>query len=737
VAAKQPGATLAITDGNQRRAIAFGTIQDDVSYLLGAGQRPEGLNPSTPLVYGSLGPTDAQTVAAPIGVASVSATSYGSSPLHPEPLQGPAAAFDDNRSTAWVATGVDNSIYQSLSVTFDKPEYVTRIAITPLNDSPDRPSIENVDIKTDQGLVHRFVPRTNAPVWLTVAPGETRHLKIVIRMVRRPRKRQDPPLGAGITQVTIPGVTFQPAMRLPTVELATFSQPGRKPPVVSVSDPVANPNLDFTGPTSSTPPITRIVDLPSRLNATSTGTVVPNPGADLTAVVNEAEAPMDLQVHAVASSSLRDLPKFGAENLVVRSATPWIAGMNDGRPSVTLRWSGVRSVSSLVFGLTSLASRPTRLLITSTVGSRTVAVPRTGGTISFAPLVTDSLTIHVVSVAVKRGIVPTGSRTAGFPRPKPVVLPVGLASVTVPAVGGQQPVPPVDPATSVAIPCGDGPTVDIDGASHPTEVSGTLGNLVDLQPMAFHLCPSSTELAAGRHTLSFPSSSAFRVTGLLLQPSGSAARSGHATPVRTLHVTSWAPASRSVVVGAGPTTFLQVAQNINRGWTATLYGRTLTPVTLDGWQQGWVIPAGASGTIIMTFGPDRTFRAALALGALFLLVLLVLALVGGEGTASEPVGRRRRIPQWLVVVGAAVVVSGVGGALALVLLPLVLVGRRWGTRWLAAMSGAAFALAGLIVAVDPNTVVDYSSGAFGAPAQILSVVALCAVLAVVVVEEAR
>ena len=56
-----------ITDGNQRRAIAFGKVDDNVSYLFGAGQTTYHF---PPLTYGSLGATNAQTVAAPIGAAS-------------------------------------------------------------------------------------------------------------------------------------------------------------------------------------------------------------------------------------------------------------------------------------------------------------------------------------------------------------------------------------------------------------------------------------------------------------------------------------------------------------------------------------------------------------------------------------------------------------------------------------------------------------------------------------------
>ena len=102
-AASNAGANWVITDGNQRRAVAFGKVEDNLSYLLGASQL---LYRFPPLTYGTLGAADAQTVAAPIGAAQVAASSYGSSTLQLEPSEGPSSAFDGNPSTAWVASSI-------------------------------------------------------------------------------------------------------------------------------------------------------------------------------------------------------------------------------------------------------------------------------------------------------------------------------------------------------------------------------------------------------------------------------------------------------------------------------------------------------------------------------------------------------------------------------------------------------------------------------------------------------
>jgi arabinofuranan 3-O-arabinosyltransferase len=52
----------------------------------------------------------------------------------------------------------------------------------------------------------------------------------------------------------------------------------------------------------------------------------------------------------------------------------------------------------------------------------------------------------------------------------------------------------------------------------------------------------------------------------------------------------------------------------------------LTPVAVNGWQQGWVVPAGDPGTITLTFASNSLYRAGLAVGLALLPLLAMLAL---------------------------------------------------------------------------------------------------------------
>ena len=730
-AASSADATWAITDGNQRRAVSFGRVSDNVSYLLGSGQV---LYRFPPLSYGSLGAADAQTVAAPAGVDYVAAASYGSTTLQPDPSEGPASAFDGNASTAWVASSIRGSVNQWVSITFDRAVPMTSIAITPLDNSAHRPSIEWVTITTDRGSVRRYIPESNSPVNVSVAPGKTLHLRITIDATRPNSKPAHPPQGAGITNVAIPGFTFQPAMQVPSDELAAFSGPARAAPVLSFNDPVTNPNLNFAGPIATVEPIARKFILPKAMSATISGTAVPTPSESLQQLLTRLVSTPHQAVQITASSWLRALPRFRPDNLLEKSSTPWIAGMNDPSPSLTLRWSGNRSVNSISLGLSREASRPTEVVVSSPAGTRTAVVPKGGGVVSFAPMTTDTLTVRFPKVATRVSAIPTEPQIVGLPGPLRIRLPVGLSSLGVPALETRAS-PSPSMSMPVALACGAGPIVKVDDTSLPTEVTGTLGNLINLQPLSIRACTSPmTTLTAGHHVISFPAGSAFRVTSLLVGQTGS---SSTQTSARGVRVTSWTPGKRTLRIETGPATYVQVAQNFNSGWVATLDGRTLKAVSLSGWEQGWIVPAGGSGVITMTFEPDQTYRAALLIGCLFLIALFVLALARGDRSRSQPIGPREKLPPIVLGLAAAVGVFCIGGILVVLLVPLVAITYRWGSSVTAAIAGLSFSLGGVIVAIHPDAVAALASRSIGAPVEICAVTALCAAVSSVIVEERR
>jgi arabinofuranan 3-O-arabinosyltransferase len=180
-----------------------------------------------------------------------------------------------------------------------------------------------------------------------------------------------------------------------------------------------------------------------------------------------------------------------------------------------------------------------------------------------------------------------------------------------------------------------------------------------------------------------------------------------------------------------------VAQNYNSGWTATLRGRTLKPVRLDGWQQGYLIPAGSAGVVKMGMAPDRPFRLALALGAALLVALLALTLFPARQRRADSGAPREMSPRWVPFTGALVILAVLSGPLALVVVPLLFLARRWGRSVLAVTAFVAFMVAGVAAAWDPAHSGSQGAGAFSGTAQVASVVALAAVLCTLILDGKR
>jgi arabinofuranan 3-O-arabinosyltransferase len=373
-------------------------------------------------------------------------------------------------------------------------------------------------------------------------------------------------------------------------------------------------------------------------------------------------------------------------------------------------------------------------------------------------MTTDTLTVQFVKVARRIGHVPAnGTR---------FVLPVGVARLRIPAIGPVTATPAADRAFD--LPCGSGPSVRLDGHVLPTQVEGTLSELENLQPMGLAVCNGPTAIAQGGHVLQAGRlNGAFKVTMLQALPATAPAAATTATATTTATpaaaatttaataattvtasapastpagrstriIGSWGAASRTIAVGPGAESYLAVAQNYNTGWKAVLNGRSLTPIRIDGWQQAWVVPAGAGGTVVMTYPADSWYRMALLIGAFFVAALAAFALVrrGRRGQPAAP--ERKPLPRILVAAGCFVVLAIVSGPLALGFIPLVYAGRRWGRRTLAAIAGCAFLVAGAAVAAIPGAEPPRGVGAFGWPAQLFTAIALGALLASLLLPE--
>lgn len=212
----------------------------------------------------------------------------------------------------------------------------------------------------------------------------------------------------------------------------------------------------------------------------------------------------------------------------------------------------------------------------------------------------------------------------------------------------------------VTIPAGEDRAVDLpersvltfdglSGAAPAPEV--TLGDAATAPATVRVTCAGPLSLGTGsqRRTFSVTMTRTEVMAGRLVQADPCPRSESPLTAAGTLVMTGTPTASIEAVVlrrlgsDQGPgaqgeePALLQTASSENDGWVArTPEGHELTPVTIDGWRQGFVLGGADPSSVSVTFSPGVTYRASLMAGAA-LLGLLSLSAVG-----LSLVRRRRR-----------------------------------------------------------------------------------------------
>ena len=168
----------------------------------------------------------------------------------------------------------------------------------------------------------------------------------------------------------------------------------------------------------------------------------------------------------------------------------------------------------------------------------------------------------------------------------------------------------------------------------------------------------------------------------------------------------------------------------------------MKPLAVNGWQQGWVVPPGTSGTITLTFAPNALYRAGLAGGLALLPLLALLAWWPQRRRPEESAARPWAPGPW-----AAVALLIAGGLIAGVVGVLVF-GAALGLRWVLRnrprrrdaaaiwLSAGGLILAGSALSRHPWRSVDGYAG-HSAVVQLLALVSLAALAASTVVRAAE
>jgi arabinofuranan 3-O-arabinosyltransferase len=593
----QPAAVSVVTDSLRRRARNFGVVRGSYSPTLTATQPADTFEATDD--YIEPGWDKYLTVARYTGIADVTASSSASGvaaiPAQWASALQPYAAVDGNPSTMWESGSWAGPVGQWIQLNLDAPLDPGVISASFYTGTALGPLVTQVHVTTAAGEATDPVAMTSDPQLLRVPPGRTGWLRITVTGLA---SRPVPAIGAqvGIYEIYVPGVRAARTIVAPSV-------PGPDPAavVLAKAEPqpagcmltslrwVCSPQLEVPTEEQEGFDHTFTENFPERAVVSGSAILTDTPLADKFVRLSPR------QPHVTASSTYTGDPQDQALSAFDGDPdTAWVASPSDPRPTLRIDWGYQRTVSGLTLRRPPGASGQLQLLITGSGGQLRGALAGANGVVRFAPMRTTSLTLAFVASQA----------------------PVEISDVDIPGVFHFS-----TPRGTFRLRCGLGPYLTLNGAVVPTSVTGSYASLLTEQPVRFTACAPVT-LAAGSNRLVEPATDAFSIQELAV--GGQSALSPAVPAPVPADIVSWSASARTFRVSAPARSYLAVNENFNSGWQAVVNGRTLAPVRLDGWKQAWILPAGTSGLVHVTFGPQRVFRAAVT-GGLATLGLVVLA----------------------------------------------------------------------------------------------------------------
>ncbi|MFJ8824706.1 alpha-(1-_3)-arabinofuranosyltransferase family protein [Streptomyces sp. NPDC102467] len=697
-------------DGLRRADTRFGLVNTNTSHpytpternspdaAQNAGEQPKQILPTRGIAH--------QTTARIEGARSVSASSSGNWLLH-LPQFDPVNAFDGDPSTAWTEGAPDSADGEWLRIDFSRPTRIpATLQVTPLPQEDVRAAPTRIRIETNRGSTTAELQPDGTRQRVKAPRGTASWLRVTILDTQAFRPSLT---GAGFSDISIPGVRATRVLRLPADSAQADQFTFRRA--------TGDGALTLT---DTEPALRRTFTTTDASRFTFEATATPAPTAALDKLLYAVAPDQQRKITATADSTARLGTDVSARNLTDGDlTTAWVAG---DKPTIHLRWPDKQPVSTLVLAAAGgFSTRPEKIEISSPDGAAVTNVDD-NGVARFDPITTDRLDITITGTAPLTVHNPVADEN--------LQLPVGLTEAYIPTLDEYRVRQPT-PQRQFSLPCGKGPPVTIDGTRHRTSAKGTVADLTARRPITLTLCDPLT-LPAGPHTLSTETGtetdagSPLAVTRVTLTRSGTATEA--APTSRELTIRDWLGDRREVRVGVGAATYLTTYENANDGWQATLNGRKLTALRLDGWQQAWLIPGGAAGTVELSYRPATGYDAGLIVAALALLALITLSLWRRrppddlEGPPAPPP------PSWLL---GTVVLTVIGIAIAgfwAALVPALALLSWKRHALLVPLAFLAMTAAGAVAATAAGSPVRDGRGAFSAAAQLLALVALFAAL---------
>ncbi len=670
-----------VGDAFRRRERNFGRVHDAESAVMTRaddyrmGRR----------VPGYPGPAGAEPVVAEeIGVERVTASSSGGyadvlGPVHPE--VGPHAALDGDIGTGWQAALFSEADEQWLELDLGETRELGEITLT------------SQPWRLGASWATAWTVRAGDVTREVVADPGTGVARVDLDGVeaRTVRLEVDAAAGDGavsVQEVDLAGIETGRTLRLPTLDddqvaaeadLLFSARPETRPCTATLLGPAcaverARPAEEATG-------IDRTFELPLTGDREVVATAVSRSRVGTAELIQPQQG-----LTGRGSSWLGDDPTV-APRLAYDGdvTTSWLADPRDRTPTLVLEWPRERRFNRItVRPPTTPGVAPTQVELRGGGEVRTVDLSGVGRFPAFR-----------------------ASRvTLTFSRLGAEGSPLGVSEVSLGPNGSSV---PLDGAAQTGAVCGYGPPLVVDGRRRDTRVEGFVGSVVGNGLFRVVPCQGGREvrLEPGEHRVRLEATEQFQPVSLQLV-GGSSER---AVSSRSLEVLEASDLRQRVAVSAGEEAIVSTTRNYNDGWVATLEGQRLPQVQVDGWAQGWIVPADLSGEVLVEFAPQTRYRVLLVAGLVLLgavllagLALAVRLLVRGLPDAVEPPAAQQARHEGSHVRGARLggrrlaVAIGLGGAVVWVFLgPVVLVAGAFGLA-LRRRSGVVLGAAAVLLA---------------------------------------
>ena len=719
--ARRGSAPTVLTDGNVRREVFFGRSTD---------------NRSDPLTARDPGRTDRKVtdfVADPKavrttriwegGLADVTASSSASdanATLRLGSAHGPAAAVDGRPETAWVSGRYGQARGEWLQLRFTEPTDVQGATVRfPLRSQAQGVPAELL-VQTDRGQAVTVLSPGASVQRLQVPAGPTNKLRIVVRSLSGAPDSS----GVSIAEVTVPGLALgsrllvpDGGLKAPDAILLGQSTPGTRECAEVGDRPLCSPTLAVEGEEEAG--FRRELRSPTSADYRMSGTVVARNGAAAERLVAGLTA-----ATASASSRAVDAPEGRPASAFDNDlGTGWVASDRDPQPFLDVELpSSVRTGSmQLQVDQFLAASRASQVELTFDDDAPVIRSVDSAGYVRWSPRTFQRLRIRFLEwVALKSVDASTGLA---------VDLPVGVSEVRLTGVA-------LSPRSGVGagttgVPCGFGPDLVVAGHRVPTSVSGTVNDVLRGRPLAWQACSAAGMVTVPAGTVDIDALASAEFAPMSLTLTRDAQQLVGASAPVAVHRHDPGALTATLTPATTQAGLLVLPQNFNPGWVAkTAAGRTLEPVRVNGWQQGWVVPAETGGLVALRFGPDTGYRLGLLLGALFALTccgaVLATSVRRRRRTGAGPVQTARSLPvrgDALVVLGAVVLVAGTAGLVGAVagFLLVWLVSSR--PVLVAALASGVMVVAGGVAASDP-----WPTGGAGAQSWLVQALVLTGVV---------